>query len=85
MTKMTGREWRVVVECLVADINSILELESKDKKTWNTGNKFADMYYNESEKRITAEAKLDVIRSRIESFSYKHLNRETCDDFDEYE
>lgn len=80
---MTSNEWRVMAELFVADLETILAYQNKDAKVWETNDPMADRYYNEMEKRIVAEAKLQLIQTTIERFRARNLSREHCDDFDE--
>lgn len=82
---MTSRAWRVMTELLIADIETILAYENKDAEVWETDDPMANRYYTELDKRIVSETKLYLINKTIDSFKRTHLNRETADDFDEYE
>lgn len=83
---MKGSEWRMRVECLIADIEAVLSYHGKpedepERENYTSMDKY--MYVKTCTELALAEAKLTVIEKTLEGFKTKHLNRETCDDFDE--
>lgn len=80
---MTGREWRTVTECFMADLRAVLDYDPEPMSGEGYPDPTMRMFVIAEDKRLTAEAKLRAIQSRMDAFYEKHLNRETCDDFDE--
>lgn len=81
---MTSKEWRMRVECMVADIEAVIGYRptmTMDKT--NCPDDLISDYAEAKTELALAEAKLRLIEDHINRFKERNLNRETCDDFDE--
>lgn len=81
---MKAKEWRMRVECLIADIEAVLSY--RPKMTMDKDGCPDDLIsdYAEAKTELAlAEAKLRLIEDYINRFKERNINRETCDDFDE--
>lgn len=76
--KMTNKEWRRVAE----DLISKLEYEMSIDPKWEDG---LDTLQITCRENGAMKEKLFCIQNHIDKFKEVYLNRERCNDFDEFE